>query len=158
MSALSALLQVKTDSESVDHIRKVKAGCVSLGHLLSPTYQTGEGFRLPRLFCSPHCPSSCLWARLPHSSYILISTRPAVCFHCTLMSLEILISLNKYEHSLVFMSISLPSLHSMRASLGRGGGITFGSVCPSRYRPFSGWGKLVFFFFFLSFLRQSLIL
>lgn len=117
MSALSALLQVKTDTESVDHIRKMKAGCVSLDHLLSPTYQTGEGFRQPRLFCSPHCPSSCLWDRLPHSSYMSCFPRSFVCFHYTLMSLEIPISLNKYEHSLVFMSISLPSLHSVRASL-----------------------------------------
>lgn len=52
MSVLSALLQVKTDTESVGHVRKMKAGCVSLGHLLSPTYQKEkisdcQGFSTP---------------------------------------------------------------------------------------------------------------
>lgn len=52
MSVLSALLQVKTDTESVGHVRKMKAGCVSLGHLLGPTYQKEkisdcQGFSTP---------------------------------------------------------------------------------------------------------------
>lgn len=159
MSVLSALLQVKTDTESVGHVRKMKAGCVSLGHLLGPTYQKEkisdcQGFSTPH---NVHPAASGTDSPIPH--VCPVSQGLPCAFTVCLCLWRFSFRWTKYEHSLVFLSVSLPSLHSTRASLGR---ITFGSVCPSGYLPFSDWGRRVFVFFFLSsfpfFLRQSLIL
>lgn len=153
MSVLSALLQVKTDTESVGHVRKMKAGCVSLGHLLSPTYQKEkisdcQGFSTPH---NVHPAASGKDSPIPH--ICPVSQGPPC-------ALTVCLCLWRFSFHWINMNIpwylcpfrSFPSFHE---SFSWGGLPLVLCVCQDTFLSLTEGGLFSFSSFLISFLSET---